>query len=354
MTILLTLDFPPENGGIQRYLDAIVRHTFTGDDQVITGSGPGNLPASDRRFPCRILRMAFPGQRINKKILLLPMFFQMVRSGNGTKARLILAGNVYAALVPWLLSFFMTVKYHVFCYGTELLPIGNGSLRTMLWRAVLGRAERVYYLSGATLRLLEYAYACTRCEQWVPKIDLPAFVLENKKWNRTPVQLLSVGRLVPHKGHATLIEAAAMLADQPEWHLSIVGSGPEEQPLARRIRQLSLTSRIAIRTTVSDRELTVLYENADILILPSVTTATAMEGFGIVLLEAMAYGAAIVASRSGGIEDVLEGCTDGAELVAPGDVPELVEAIRRLIGDEKKRFRMARAARDLLERRYVW
>ncbi|MBN1758693.1 MAG: glycosyltransferase family 4 protein [Chitinispirillaceae bacterium] len=354
MKILFTLDFPPEKGGIQRYLHDIVRHTFSEDDLVITGRGERNSDKNDRQYPCRILRLAFPGEMINKKILLLPMFLRMVRYGNGNNDCRILAGNVYAAMVPWLLSIFTIVKYRVFCYGTELLPIRNGSLRTMLWKAVLGRAERVYYLTGATQRLLEIAYSCTWCEQWVPKIDLPAFVLENKKWNRNRVELLSVGRLVPHKGHAILIEAAARLTDQPEWHLTIIGSGSEEQYLVERVGKLSLASRVEIRTAVSDEELTALYEDADILILPSIATPSAMEGFGIVLLEAMAYGAAIIASRSGGIEEVLAGCVECAELVPPGNGPALSEVIQDLIGDEKKRCRMAHAARDYLERRYVW
>jgi len=64
MTVLVTLDFPPEKGGIQRYLHEIVVHTFTADDTVITGKGVARYRQGDTRYPCRIERLGFPGERV--------------------------------------------------------------------------------------------------------------------------------------------------------------------------------------------------------------------------------------------------------------------------------------------------
>lgn len=354
MKILVTLDFPPETGGIQRYLHDIVMHTFSREDLVITGGTDKKSNESDCRYPCRIQRIRFCGDSINKKIRLAPFLLRVMRLVIKNQKCVVIAGNLYAAVVPWLVSRFISLDYEVYCYGTELLPIKKNSLRTKLWKAVLNKAGAVYYLTAATRLLLEEGYSCRHCTQWVPRIDLPRFDLSSKRRCRENVQLISVGRLVPHKGHAVLVDAAAMLGSEPDWHLTIVGKGPEYARLVALVRQRSLENRVTIHTSVSSEELPVLYQQADIFVLPSIASPSAIEGFGIVLLEAMAYGAALIASRSGGIEEVVEGNAAYAELVPSGDSEALSRAMRRLISDRERRCRMANAARAFLEERYVW
>ena len=83
-------------------------------------------------------------------------------------------------------------------------------------------------------------------------------------------------------------------------------------------------------------------------------TESGIEGFGIVLLEAMAYGAAIVASCSESIEEVVDNNSQYVELVQPGNSEALKNALTSLMADSERRFRMASAARQFLEERYVW
>ena len=354
MNLLITLDFPPETGGIQRYLHDIVMHTFSGEDVVITGGSRARSVENDRLYPCRIVRVGFPFARINKKIILIPIVLHVLFYIVKVRNLRIVAGNVYGALVPWAVSRLMPVRYQVYCYGTELLPPAGRSLRTVLWKSVFTGAETVYYLTGATLKLLGEVYACSRCVRRVPKIDVPVYdITENARSGRDVVHLLSVGRLVPHKGHANLISALAQLTLQ-QWRLAIVGEGPEYGRLDRQIRQFSLEGKVTIHTGIADAELPHFYRRADIFVLPSITTLTGVEGFGIVLLEAMAYGAAIIASRSGGIEEVVDNNEDIALLVPQGDRCALQEAIIHLISDTRLRRKMAASAREFLESRYAW
>ena len=115
MKVLVTLDFPPETGGIQRYLHNIVVHTFSEGDLVVAGKGGNPVFPHDEKYPCRIIRTKFPGDAINKKILLIPLLWRMVRLVRETGTCTVFAGNVYAALVPWLISMIASVKYRVFC-----------------------------------------------------------------------------------------------------------------------------------------------------------------------------------------------------------------------------------------------
>lgn len=95
--------------------------------------------------------------------------------------------------------------------------------------------------------------------------------------------------------------------------------------------------------------LPLLYAGADICVVPSVWR----EPFGIAAVEAMAAGKPVVASRSGGLEDIVEDSVTGF-LVEPGNAAELAERLARLLGDPALRERMGRAGRERAERRYSW
>jgi glycosyltransferase involved in cell wall biosynthesis len=354
--ILVTLDFPPEIGGIQRYLHEIVLHTFHQEDVVLASGNPMHTADTDTLYPCPIRRVRLPFTPNNKKLLLLPMLLTLTRIILQNKTDItIVSGNVYAALLPYLISRILPVAYQVYCYGTELMSLQRRhSVRAHVWKAVLRHADTVFYLTDATKNLLVQSCGDGHYQQNVPKIDCPVFSIADKHPKAGMVNLLSVGRLVPHKGHAFLIQAVNSIDTTIAWHLTIVGSGPEQARLAAMIRANMLEHRCTLQTTTSDQELSSLYMTSDILILPSIETAIAVEGFGIVLLEAMAYGVAIIASRSGGIPAVFEGAEECAVLVPPKNPEALCSAITALSLDISRRQNMIKTARCLLERRYVW
>ena len=78
MKILFTLDFPPERGGIQRYLRDLVVHTFRAADRVYAAGGRRPHAADARDYPCEVIRLAAPPAFISKKSLLLPMLFRCI------------------------------------------------------------------------------------------------------------------------------------------------------------------------------------------------------------------------------------------------------------------------------------
>jgi glycosyltransferase involved in cell wall biosynthesis len=93
---------------------------------------------------------------------------------------------------------------------------------------------------------------------------------------------------------------------------------------------------------------------ADVVVVPSVVDrAGNVDGLPNTLLEALAAGRAVVASRVGGIPDVVTHEQD-ALLVPPGDAAALAEALRRLVREPETRERLARAARRLAEARLTW
>ncbi len=154
----------------------------------------------------------------------------------------------------------------------------------------------------------------------------------------------SVANLFPRKGHEYLLEALVEVRKEiPDIYCFIVGEGDHRyQEKLHEIVQMRGLQRCV---TFSGFQKNVMEYVAafDVFVLPSV-----LEGFGIVLLEAMALKKPIVASRVGGIPEVVEDGVTGL-LVPPGDPKSLARVLVRLLRDPPTRFRMGQAGRQRLE-----
>jgi len=149
-----------------------------------------------------------------------------------------------------------------------------------------------------------------------------------------------VGRLSPEKGPDVLLEALPLLTDLP-LVVSMVGAGVEGARLQGRARRLGLDGRIRWHGALPDAER--LFAAFDLFVLSS-----RAEGTPIVLFEAIAVGVPIVATRVGGVPDVLSSAE--AVLVPADDAFALAAAIRGVFQDRGAAQRRARAARARLER----
>ena len=153
---------------------------------------------------------------------------------------------------------------------------------------------------------------------------------------------LCVAHLYPRKDVGTLLLAMAQLDSGVELH--IVGEGPERRRLERQAQRLGLGERVQFLGHIPRLALAREYLSADIFCLPS-----RQEGFGIVLLEAMAAGVPIVAARAAAIPEVVPEPECG-RLFPPGDAGALAQTLRELLGDAGQRQRMAAAGRHHVER----
>jgi len=168
-----------------------------------------------------------------------------------------------------------------------------------------------------------------------------------------PATVLFVGRLVERKGVAHLIEALARLDGVPA-RLVVIGDGAERPRLEALARERRVADRVEFRGKVSDAELQREYATADVFVLPSTLDARGdTEGLGVVLLEAMNYGVPVIASRVGGIPDiVVDG--DSGVLVPPGDPDALARAIERLVRDSAYAERIGEGGRRRLATHFTW
>jgi len=262
-------------------------------------------------------------------------------------------GNLYTAIISWLVWLVTRRPYRVYTYGTELIPLKKNTVKTIVLRRILADAERLYALGGYTRQLLAGLGLKNSVEILPPKIVLPPAGETRKPANNGRFSILCVGRLVEHKGQHILIQAAGMLPADCDWELILVGDGPQRKNLETICSRLPFRDRICLAGTVSDDELAGRYRAASALALPSLETGCGTEGFGIVLLEAMAYDIPIVASATGGIPEVLDHGRCGL-LVTPGIAGELAHALRRLWSDNAFCHHLTSNGRQHLLAHYVW
>lgn len=153
--------------------------------------------------------------------------------------------------------------------------------------------------------------------------------------------ILTIGRLSSEKGQRDLIDAFAMLRKaRPEsaMRLVIVGEGPERKRLERAASALSLSESVVLAGSVSD--VRPFYRIADLFVLPSLS-----EGSPNVLLEAMAAGTPIVATKVGGVPEIVTHL-GGALLVPPREPRSLAAAIDLLMSDDLLAQRITRTAAE--------
>jgi glycosyltransferase involved in cell wall biosynthesis len=192
-------------------------------------------------------------------------------------------------------------------------------------------------------------------ERGRPRIEVVRMGVDLERFQPRPdsgrsggdVRVLCVARLVRHKGHAVLLRALALLRDEGlPLAAVLVGTGPERPALEELRAELELAEQVELSGAAGQDELPGLYAEADICCLP-----TLAETVGVVSMEAMASGRAVVSSDLMGVPELIEDGVDGL-LVTPGREGELARALRTLAADPELRRRLGEAGRQKVEREF--
>ncbi|MBZ5621784.1 MAG: glycosyltransferase family 4 protein [Acidobacteriia bacterium] len=211
------------------------------------------------------------------------------------------------------------------------------SMQARRERIHVQRAARVLVTSRYSGERAQEYYGLPRFPAVVPElIDLGEWrsLLERQPADPSGFTVLFVGRLYRRKRVDVLLRAAAQLREHiPKLEIRIVGSGPCAPMLHRLSRDLKLAGTVQWLGDVSRPDLAAEYNRSDVFCLPSV-----QEGFGIVLLEAMAASKPIVASRAAAIPEVVP----HGVLVDPESADALAAAIQTLHGSPETRARLGR------------
>jgi colanic acid/amylovoran biosynthesis glycosyltransferase len=155
---------------------------------------------------------------------------------------------------------------------------------------------------------------------------------------RSPWNLMFVGRLAPVKAQRVLIQACSLA--RHDLRLRLVGSGPDRQVLEQYAVDCGVKDRVLFEGPRNQDEVVALYRDTDIFVLASFA-----EGVPVVLMEAMAMEIPCVATWVNGIPELIEHETSGV-LVAPADPAALAAAVDRLAADPELRRRLGKKGRE--------
>ena len=164
--------------------------------------------------------------------------------------------------------------------------------------------------------------------------------------------ILFVGRLVERKGIEYLIRALEFL--DKTYSLTIVGEGPEEEKLRAITSEMGYEYRVTFAGRIGGESLARCYEAADCFVLPAITDSRGdTEGLGVVLIEALSCGLPVVASKSGGIVDIVKDQETGL-LVPEKDPRALAAAIEKVLTDKELVTRLVAGGREHVRKNFSW
>ncbi|HHJ40394.1 MAG: hypothetical protein AXA67_05925 [Methylothermaceae bacteria B42] len=233
-------------------------------------------------------------------------------------------------------------------YQTELNP-GN------LLQIKIRQARFVTTCTGANLKHLKALAGHQNVHLVYHGLDTRQFhppLSPSKK--KDIVKILAVGRFVEKKGFHYLVKACQQLKRQGfEFHCRILGERSESyEKIQALIAQWQLHDIVTLEGPMPHEALAGIYREVDIFALPCQVLGNGdRDGIPNVLMEAMASGLAVVSSEISGIPELIEDGQDGL-LVPEKDIEALTEALKTLIADTGKRYRLGRNARNKICRRF--
>lgn len=336
--------------------------------QVITRRSSADLEDREQDQGVLIHRVGEPGTGRGRKFGMIPAAYRLARR-LARESDVLMNGGTRVLALPARLAVRGTRTALV------LRPELNGELdgSLALWgrkpsraalavvfslarvrNALLGRTDAVIAISRAIAEeAAASGFPASRVHRIPHGIDMTEYAPADPELRRARRRALKLpedkqlvtytGRLIQGKGLETLFEAWRALRDVPDLHLVIVGSGAGQViSIEDRLRASAAEPDLAGRITFTGRldDIPSVLQASDLFVFPTLD-----EALGMSAVEAQACGLPAVASRTGGVPDVVE---DGATglLVPPRNSVELAAALRRLVLDEALRRRFALAARE--------
>lgn len=239
-----------------------------------------------------------------------------------------------------------------------ITAIGSGSIKPLYnwWQRPLAiwayrRAAKVTAISSYTAGEINKVIRDLAIQVITPGIDLKHFAdpAEGLVSDNYVPYILSVGKIKKRKGYRESLKAFALISRlKPELHYVIVGSGRGDffRELEALATELGVKEKVIFLENVPDQELAGLYRQAELFWLLPVNDEFDVEGFGLVYLEAAAFGLPVIGAKNSGAEDaILEGIN--GYLVDSNDSDSVATKLVAILNDKQLRMQFSAASLDL-------
>jgi phosphatidylinositol alpha-1,6-mannosyltransferase len=373
--LVISRTFPPQAGGIEEY---VYNRCLQDPDRVIVlTAGCSGDAAFDREQPflvyrwlvLRFLHSSLPSRVLKQIFNMVWSFVFGIMLFLRYRYRYIEWCHGYDFPALLLLSYVLPVRFFLYLHGHDVLcPLQNPVLRSLFERT-LNRTQAIVCNSSFTQDYLKAHFQFDTSTHVINPVVRPekfgdqrvldqahklrANVRATYNISEEAVVILSVGRLVRHKGHNRVIEnLPVLLAEGLDVYYLICGRGPMEPELRSLASELGVEKRVLFAGYVPDEQLASYYAACDLFSMLTFFDAKnrSVEGFGIVYLEAGYFGKPVIASRVGGVEDAVRHGESGI-LVDPNSADEVAKALSQLCTDRQLRERLGCKGQELAKRK---
>ncbi|BBY09097.1 glycosyltransferase family 4 protein [Mycobacterium noviomagense] len=361
--LLVTNDFPPRRGGIQSYLEELVRRIVSIGSHAVTVYAPqwkGADAFDARASGYQVVRhpgtLMVPGPAVDIRMRSLIAAYDIDTVWFGAAAPLaLLADRARRAGVIRVLA-----STHGHEVGWSMLPMARSVLRRIGDRTdvvtFVSRYTRARFASAFGPRAaLEYLPPGVDTDRFRPDPASRAELRARYRLGQRPT-VVCLSRLVPRKGQDMLIRALPAIRQRVEAAaLVIVGGGPYLSALRQLAQRAGVVEHVVFTGAVSGADLPAHHAMADVFAMPCRTRGAGLdvEGLGIVFLEASASGVPVVAGCSGGAPETVQHNVTG--LVVDGrSVEQVADAVGGLLADPDRAAAMGAAGRNWVTENWRW
>jgi glycosyltransferase involved in cell wall biosynthesis len=311
-------------------------------------------------------RLAYEGGMLTKiqrypwLLLILPFFLLSLLHNTCRISRKYKITLIHA---HWVIpQGFVAMLFRIFRPGIPLVLTShggdvyglNGWFLNYLKRTVYGKSDVITVVSNAMASDLRAFLVAADIRLAPMGVDLrERFIAKMPLESRRDV--VFVGRLVEKKGVSVLLDAFAQLKPAyPELRLTIVGDGPARASLERQALKLGIEGAVEFIGAVSNTEVPGVLNQYGIAVVPSVIAASGdQEGLGLVAIEAMGCGCALLAADLPALRDIVDHGRNGL-LFEVGNANALAASLQRLLDNEELRIRLASAGRAGVLQKFDW
>ncbi len=362
--LLATMEFPPTFGGIATYVADTARNLTPEKVVVYAPVTPGDREF-DQNEPYTIIR---------KKQLSGMVWPRWIRSAFQMKSivkkegiEMIVVNHVlplgYAA---WIVKKMKKIPYVIISHGTDMVYGTRTSWKKKWLTKIIKDADQIIFNSESLRRrflerLPEFEQKSTvmyPCPDVIfsrpPEVEVVenlrrTLALEGKK------VVLSVGRLDDGKGFPHLVRAfSEILKKEPHTVWIVIGDGPKREDIVAEIQRRQLQNVVRYIGAIPHGDLPRYYHLADVFVLLTHPDNGREEGLGLVFLEAAAAGLAVVAGKSGGVEEAVQDRVTGRVLDVYHEANKIVDVVAELLGNPKERKRMGDLGKVRIAEVFQW
>ncbi len=366
--LLITIDFPPNVGGVARYLKNICE--ISEEIVVLAPKADTDLSAvasAEADFD------KIQNYKIYRKKLLfkyfwpkwLPIFWHVFVIIKKEKIQKLKISHVLpVGYVALFFKKFLKIPYRVYTHGLDIKNPQSSSRKFKWMKRILRNAGEIIanskYTKNELIKIgipedqIKIIYPCLNPKDYKAPSEEEIKNLRDKYNLNNKKILLSVGRLVERKGNDKVIEALPKILKQiPNLVYLVVGDGEYRKNLEALTKKNNLENNVVFAGRVEDSILPAFYSVADCFIMiPRELENKDVEGFGMVYLEANYFHKPVIGSESGGAGEAVENGVSGI-LVPPENIDKIKEAVINIFSDEHLYKKLSEEGKKRIEERFL-